>query len=280
MTAFGTLYIVATPIGNLEDLSPRAVAILKSVDCILAEDTRHSRKLLEHYQILTRLESYHEHNETEKAKAVIKALKQGHSYALISDAGTPLISDPGFDLVRAAAAEHIPVSPVPGASALIAALSASGLPSDRFYFAGFLPVKSKARSESLSYLKSLNVTVILYESKHRILESLTAIAEVFEKAPVVLAKEITKQFEAFLRGSAEDLLQQLKADPALQNGEFVLLISAEEKKSDTLTQVTLPTLKVLQELGEVLPKTRAAELVARWTGLPKRELYQKLMTPE
>jgi 16S rRNA (cytidine1402-2'-O)-methyltransferase len=270
------LYIVATPIGNLEDITYRAVKILASVDLILAEDTRHSRRLLDHYQIKTPITAYHEHNEAEVTPKLLQELERGRSMALISDAGTPLISDPGFDLIRAAAEKNILISPIPGPCAAIAALCASGLATDKFTFAGFLPHKAIAKKNKLQELKAMQTTLILYESPHRLLDTLSEITEVFgPDHGVMLAKEISKQFERFFRGTLEQTLNLFKQDPRLTQGEFVILISPFI--SENISRLDISVEKALSDLAEALPKSKAAEIIAKWTGLPKRTLYQGLI---
>jgi 16S rRNA (cytidine1402-2'-O)-methyltransferase len=270
------LYIVATPIGNLEDITYRAVKILSSVDLILAEDTRHSRKLLDHYQINTPLMAYHEHNEAEVTPKLIQELVRGKKMALISDAGTPLISDPGFDLIRAASAKDILISPLPGPCAAIAALCASGMATDKFTFAGFLPHKSVAKKSKLQELKSMQTTLILYESPHRLLDTLQEITAVFgADHSVMLAKEISKQFERFFRGTMQQTLDLFQKDPRLTQGEFVILIAPFVL--DNPSRVDISVDDALSDLAAALPKSKAAEIVAKWTGLPKRSLYQGLI---
>ena len=200
----GTLYIVATPIGNLEDITLRALRVLREVDWIACEDTRQTRKLLEHFGIAKPMVSYHEHNESGRAAELVERLTRGGSGALVSDAGTPLISDPGYRLVQAAIAAAIPVVPIPGASAAVSALSAAGLPTDAFRFCGFLPPKSSQRRKTLEQLKPETGTLIFYETPHRILEALEDVAAVMGSRPVVVARELTKLHEEFLRGTAAE----------------------------------------------------------------------------
>lgn len=269
MTEPGTLYIVATPIGNREDISIRAIHILKSVDNILAEDTRHSKQLLTPLGISTPLLSLHAHNETERGDTVIKALQEGRSFALISDAGTPLISDPGFPLVRQARQLNIPVVPIPGSCALIAALSASGVPCEPFTFIGFLPAKSNARRDKLDSLKQITHTIILYESTHRIHECLVDIAEILgQDCELVLAKEITKTFETFVSGTCQELQHWLSVEKARSKGEFVLMISPKAAELKSNHQDLLSVL-----LAE-LPLKQAVKIACQLTGEGKNELYQ------
>jgi 16S rRNA (cytidine1402-2'-O)-methyltransferase len=227
------LYVVATPIGNLDDMTDRARTILQQVDLIAAEDTRHSGRLLEHYGIRRQLVSLHDHNESDRASQLLAHLQRGASVALVSDAGTPLISDPGFHLVQSVREAGYPVIPIPGACALIAALSVSGLPTDRFYFAGFLPAKAQARRDQLLALQQQQGTLVFYESPHRLLDSLEAMVAVLgETRQLCLAREITKRFETFISGSLHQVLAQVKADPNQQRGEFVLLLEGFKGQPD------------------------------------------------
>ncbi len=271
----GILYVVATPIGNLEDLSPRAVRILSQVDLIAAEDTRHSARLLQHYAITTRLTALHEHNERARAAALIEDLQDGRSLALISDAGTPLVSDPGFNLVRAAHAAGITVVPVPGACAAIAALSASGLPTDRFIFEGFPPAKQAARVNYFQGLRQESRTQIFYESSHRILESLADMVSVFgPERPAVLARELTKQFETLRTAPLADLYTWVSADPDQQRGEMVVLLAGappEAREGDGEAE------RILRLLLAELPVRQAAALTAQITGQKKNHLYERAL---
>jgi len=266
------LYIVATPIGNLSDISERAVQILKQVDLIAVEDTRHSGKLLQHSGVSTPMQALHEHNEAKKVEQLIELLAAGKSIALISDAGTPLISDPGYQLVKAAIDAGIKVSPVPGASALIAALSASGLPSDAFIFEGFLPNKSAGRLKKLEALADESRTLIFYEAPHRIIDCLEDMQQVFGAERVaVVARELTKTFETIKKDSLENLLSWIKADSNQQRGEFVLLIQGQEKAATT---VNAEAERILDILLQELPLKQASQLAARITGIKKNTLYQ------
>jgi 16S rRNA (cytidine1402-2'-O)-methyltransferase len=218
----GTLYVVATPIGNLEDVTLRALRVLKEVDLIACEDTRHTRGLLSHFGIHASVTSYFEHNKLSKGEALIRALTDGKSVALVTDAGTPGISDPGFLLVRAARDAGIPVVPIPGPSAVIAALSAAGVPADRFIFEGFLPVKPGRRVHRLEALRGLSTTIVCYESPHRIMASLEAMAQVFGEVEIVVGRELTKQFEEIVRGTPARLLEHFgQRQP---RGEFTIVI--------------------------------------------------------
>jgi len=270
----GTLFIVATPIGNLDDITFRAVETLKSVDLVLAENTRHSQKILNHFNIKTPISAFHDYNEREKCNTVIDKLKQGDSIALISDAGTPLISDPGYILVSAAKKNSVNVVPIPGPSALIAALSASGIPSDSFSFFGFLPSKQNARIKTLKTFASRPETIIVYESPKRIMATLTDMLFVFgEEREVCLAKELTKTFETILTTNIPNLIDYISADPGHQKGEFVLLISSTAKKGQ---------LELDQQLDRLLPvlcsemgSSKAAKLAAKITGIDKKYCYQR-----
>lgn len=268
----GMLYVVATPIGNLDDLSPRARATLAGVDLIAAEDTRHSAALLRHCAISTRCVALHEHNEREASADLVRQLLAGRNIALISDAGTPLISDPGYRVVRAAREAGIGVSPIPGACAAIAALSAAGLPSDRFVFEGFLPPKLAARRARLQELAAETRTLIFYESSHRIVDTLADLVVVFgaERA-LVLARELTKRFETLLDGTLADVHARVVADHDQQRGEFVLLLAgaAETEAAAQLAQGR----RVYALLARELPPSRAARLAAEITGAARNALY-------
>lgn len=271
----GVLYVVATPIGNLEDISPRALKVLSEADIVAAEDTRHSGTLLAHFGIRTQLVSLHEHNEAERAAWLIERLKAGEDVALVSDAGTPLISDPGFDLVRAARKAGLSVSPIPGACALVAALSVSGLPTDRFVFEGFLPSKSAARRERLALLAPETRTLVFYESVHRLQESLADMAEVFGAERVsVLARELTKLHEGVREAPLAGLVRWAEEDTAAGKGEVVILVAgaaAAESASGADAD------RVLKALLAELPVKQAAALAAEITGLKKNQLYDRAL---
>ena len=270
----GTLFIVATPIGNLDDITFRAVETLKSVDLVLAEDTRHSQKILNHFNIKTPVSAFHDYNEREKCNTVVDKLKQGDSIALISDAGTPLISDPGYILVSAAKKNSVNVVPIPGPSALIAALSASGIPSDRFSFFGFLPSKQNARIKTLKTFASRPETIIVYESPKRIMATLTDMLFVFgEEREVCLAKELTKTFETILTTNIPNLIDYISADPGHQKGEFVLLISSTAKKGQLEFDQQLD--RLLPVLCSEMGSSKAAKLAAKITGIDKKYCYQR-----
>jgi 16S rRNA (cytidine1402-2'-O)-methyltransferase len=270
----GTLFIVATPIGNLDDITFRAVETLKSVDLVLAEDTRHSQKILNHFDIKTPISAFHDYNEREKCATVIDKLKQGESIALISDAGTPLISDPGYVLVTVAKKNSVNVVPIPGPSALIAALSASGIPSDCFSFFGFLPSKQNARIKILKTFVSRPETIIVYESPKRILATLTDMLFVFGEArEVCLAKELTKTFETILTTNIASLIDYITSDLSHQKGEFVLLISSSGKKKQLELDQQLDNL--LPALCSEMGASKAARLAAKITGIDKKYCYQR-----
>jgi 16S rRNA (cytidine1402-2'-O)-methyltransferase len=272
----GTLFIVATPIGNLDDITFRAVQVLKSVDIVLAENTRHSKKLLLHLDISKTIRAFHEHNEREKTKAIISEIRSGKSIALISDAGTPLISDPGYFLVAQAKKEGLKVVPIPGPTALITALSASGLASDSFTFLGFLPSKQTARVKLLKSLVGRTETSIFYESPKRILATLTDMHSIYgDSREVCLAKELTKVFETIQTGSIPNLIDYLTIDQNHQKGEFVILISATDKidiaEAETQLNSLLPIL--CAELGA----SKAAKLAAKITGIDKKQCYKRAL---
>lgn len=270
----GKLYVVATPIGNLDDISPRALRTLREVALIAAEDTRHSIRLLQHFGITTALAACHDHNEREQGGRFVARLLAGDDVALISDAGTPLISDPGYHLVRQVRAAGIEVVPVPGPSALIAALSAAGLPSDRFIFEGFLPAKAAARRGRLELLKEEPRTLIFYEAPHRVLESVQDMASLFGKdRHAVLARELTKTFETLKGAPLGELVEWIAADSNQQRGECVLLVTGWQapEGEDAISGEALRVLDLL--LGE-LPVKRAAALAAEITGVRKNLLYQ------
>ena len=266
------LYIVATPIGNLDDISRRALQVLKAVSLIAAEDTRHSRKLLAHYGIEVRLFSLHEHNEQFATEKLLRMLLAGDDVALVSDAGTPLISDPGFYLVRAARQAGIRVVPLPGPSACIAALSVAGLPTDRFVFEGFLPARSAARKQRLSELASEKRTLVFYESSHRICESLADMAEnMGSERQATVARELTKTFETIRGDSLEELVNWVQADSNQQKGEFVVILQGAPARNSDIDETVEQVLTIL--LAE-LPLKQAASLAAKITGLPKNRLYE------
>jgi len=270
----GTLFIVATPIGNLDDITFRAVETLNSIDIVLAEDTRHSQKLLKHLNITKPIHAFHEHNEREKTKVCINELHSGKSIALISDAGTPLIADPGYLLVAQAKKEGLRVVPIPGASALITALSASGLASDSFTFLGFLPSKQAARIKLLQTLLYQTKTSIFYESPKRILATLSDMYAIFGSSrEVCLAKELTKVFETIQTDTIPNLINYLTADKNNQKGEFVILLSANDKIDIAEAEAQLDTL--LPILCAEMGASKAAKLAAKITGVDKKICYKK-----
>jgi len=272
--AGGTLYVVATPIGNLGDISARAIEILKQVDRIAAEDTRHSRRLMQHFAIQTPMLALHEHNERNLAPTLVEQLQAGQSIALVSDAGTPLISDPGFNLVRLAREAGVRVVPIPGPSALVCALSAAGLATDRFVFEGFLPAKSAARRNRLEQLAREPRTLVFYESSHRIAECLADMADVFgRERRAVLARELTKQFETIRQDQLGTLQHWVETDSNQQKGEMVVLVEGWSQPQDDTLDAEAE--HILQVLMEELPIKTAAKLAARLTGLNKRELYER-----
>ena len=270
----GSLYVVATPIGNLDDISARALKLLREVSLIAAEDTRHSQRLMQHFGISTPLAACHEHNERDEGSRFITRLLAGEDVALISDAGTPLISDPGYHLVRQARAAGIDVVPVPGACALIAALSAAGLPSDRFIFEGFLPAKASGRRARLEQVREEPRTLIFYEAPHRILECLQNMEAVFGgDRPALLARELTKTFETLKGLPLVELRQFVESDSNQQRGECVVLVAGwTAPQSDEA--ISSETMRILDLLLKEMPLKRAAALAAEITGERKNVLYQ------
>jgi 16S rRNA (cytidine1402-2'-O)-methyltransferase len=268
------LYVVATPIGNLEDISYRAVRVLSEVDLIAAEDTRHSRLLLSHYNITTGMQAFHEHNETQLEGRLLERIVNGEAIALISDAGTPLISDPGYRLIKAAREAGLPVYTVPGPSAITAALSVAGLPSDRFAFEGFLPSKATARKKKLEMLHTETRTLVFFESSHRIEATINDMAQVFGgQRLAAVCRELTKKFETVLRAPLDEIGQKLIEDSNQTRGEFVVIIdgyegSEDEALSNAYTMATA--------LMEFLPASQAARVAARLNDVPRRKVYQLL----
>jgi 16S rRNA (cytidine1402-2'-O)-methyltransferase len=268
----GTLYLVATPIGNLEDITYRAVRTLGEVDLIACEDTRHSRKLLDHYGIAKPVVSYHEHNEASRAEELVEKLAAGKNVALVSDAGMPLVSDPGYRVVAAAIRAGIRVVPVPGPSAVVAALAASGLAIDAFYFGGFLPPKSGQRARALEAVRDESATLIFYEAPHRILETLGDVEKILGPRPVVVARELTKVHEEFLRGTAGEVRALLAARPSVK-GEITLLIGKGDEpasESSTIEEA------VEARMRAGMPRMDAIKEVARERGLAKRDVYRRM----
>lgn len=269
------LYVVATPIGNFGDMSQRAVEVLQNADLIAAEDTRHSQRLLQFFTITTPVMAYHDHSDERALHRIISCLDKGGSVALVSDAGTPLISDPGYRLVRHVQDRGFAVRPVPGACAAIAALSVSGVPTDRFLFEGFLPAREGARVNRLNMLATEPVTLIFYEAPHRIEASLYSMAKVFgDTREAVLAREITKVFETVKRGTLAELAEFVSADSNQQKGEIVLIVAGKPKGEQELDA---DVAKLLLRLSEELPAKRAAAVVADYTGLRKKQLYEHLL---
>jgi 16S rRNA (cytidine1402-2'-O)-methyltransferase len=268
----GTLYVVATPIGNLRDLSPRAADILGSVTLIAAEDTRHTGQLLQLFGIDTRLTALHEHNEADKSDSLLADLLRGESLALVSDAGTPLISDPGFNLIAAARRNGVPVVAVPGACAAIAALSVAGLPTDRFAFEGFLPAKSTARRSQLEALAAETRTLIFYEAPHRVVEALDDMSAMLggDRAAAV-SRELTKRFETTYYGTLSELAKQATSDADMSRGEIVIVVAGASPQQQT---TSLDAQKILRVLAEELSPAQAAKLTAKITGAKRSELYE------
>jgi 16S rRNA (cytidine1402-2'-O)-methyltransferase len=266
----GTLYLVATPIGNLEDLSPRAVRILRESVLIAAEDTRHSGILLKHFEIATQMTSYFEHNKLDKLDYILSKLEEG-DVAVISDAGSPAINDPGYELVRAALASGFDVRPVPGASAPIAALTVSGLPTDSFLYLGYLPHKAGDRRKALSQVENLTYTLVFLESPYRVADALADILSELGDRPICVAREMTKMFEEFWRGNASGALEYFKSQPA--RGEFTLVVGGAEKSSGEWTEEeTVAAIKSGLEAGE--SPSRLSKRMAEESGWSKREIYR------
>ncbi len=272
----GILYVVATPIGNLEDITHRALRVLGEVELIACEDTRQTHKLLEHYGIRKPAISYHEHNEAQRAGELIARLERGADIALVSDAGTPLISDPGFRLVSKAAERGIRVVPLPGASAVTAALAASGLPTDSFHFAGFLPAKASQRRKTLERLKDLEATLIFYEAPHRILGALQDLAQVLGERPVAVAREITKLHEEFLRGSPDEVRAALAARPVVK-GEITLLVGKGQAPPSSAADIATEVAELIQD---GMGRMEAIKTVAQQRGLAKRQVYAEVEKAE
>lgn len=284
METQGTLYIVATPIGNLEDISARAIAVLKQVDLIAAEDTRHSKRLLQHFAIATPLTSYHDFSSDSEVKRLLDELGVGRSLALISDAGTPLISDPGYRLVEMARSRGISVIPVPGASAVIAALSVAGIPSDRFYFEGFLPAKSTQRCKRLAALADETSTLVFYESPHRIVACLNDMAAVIaepNKRKVFVARELTKKFESHFLGSLLEAASWVASDENNSRGEFVLVLEGRATKlGSDIDALMLKAIDVAELLSAEVSMKRAVALAAQLVGVRKNALYAAMLEKE
>ncbi|MBD2532770.1 16S rRNA (cytidine(1402)-2'-O)-methyltransferase [Nostoc flagelliforme FACHB-838] len=268
----GTLYVVGTPIGNLEDITFRAVRILQTVDIIAAEDTRHTGKLLQHFQVKTPQVSYHEHNRTSRIPELLEHLVNNKAIALVSDAGMPGISDPGYELVKACIEAGISVVPIPGASAAITALSAAGLPTDRFVFEGFLPAKSQQRQEHLESLQTESRTLIFYESPHRLRDTLQDLALVWgSDRQIVLGRELTKLYEEFWRGTiAEAIAHYSQREP---QGEYTLVVAGIPASQPQLTEEELKA-ELKQLISQGISRSQASRQLAKFTSLPRRQLYQ------
>lgn len=271
-----TLYVVATPIGNLEDMTFRAIEVLRQVDWIAAEDTRHTGKLLHHFQIATPQLSYHDHNRQSRLPDILQRLQQGAAIALVSDAGMPGISDPGYELVQACVAADLPVVPIPGASAVVTAISAAGLPTDRFVFEGFLPAKGTARKQRLAALQSEPRTIVFYEAPHRLLATLEDLQTVMGAArSVVLARELTKLHEQFWRGTLGEALHYHQHHNP--QGEYTLVLAGDQTAPPQLAESALiAELQALLQQG--LSRSEASRQLAQQTALPKRQIYQLALT--
>jgi len=272
----GLLYVVATPIGNLDDLSERARQVLAGADLVAAEDTRHSGRLLQHLGLSKPMLALHDHNERGRVSRVLEALSAGQTVALVSDAGTPLISDPGYIVVREARAAGFKVSPIPGACALVAGLSAAGLPTDQFLFAGFLPAKRAGRKSTLESFRRQSATLVFYESPHRITDLMEDVVDVFgAERECVLGRELTKTFETFYSGEAAEVLAELQADPHGSRGEFVVMVRGAADVPSAEASVDAD--KLLALLVKELPVKTAAKIVADVSGLSKNDLYQRAL---
>lgn len=274
----GVLNVIATPIGNLQDISLRALAVLKGVDYVAAEDTRHSRKLLQHFGIDRPMLSLHEHNEQQRAKEIIGKLREGKHVALVSDAGTPLISDPGYTLVKEVRAQGFQVRPVPGSCAAIAALSVSGLATDKFQFEGFLPASASARRQRLAALSRHPNTLVFYEAPHRILALCQALIECFgEGRRAVFARELTKTYETIHGGSLKEQWVWLNTDANQQRGEFVVMVEGFQEETE-VTSLSSEAQQLMDLLVEELPPNRAAQLAAKYFKLPKKVFYDHALS--
>jgi len=268
------LFIVATPIGNLGDITQRAIDTLSKVDLIAAEDTRHSRALLASYGIKRPLVALHEHNEEAMASKLVDQLLAGESIALISDAGTPLLSDPGFRLVRLAIEKGVRVTPLPGPSAIVTALSIAGIPTDRFVYEGFLPARQAARVARLNALSGESRTLVFFESSHRILDSLTDMADTLgAERSVAVCRELTKQFETVLRGPVSEVLERVRSDANQQKGEFVLVVAGASENAD---EKMVQAISMARALQEYLSASQAARIAAKLCGVSRRELYAQI----
>jgi 16S rRNA (cytidine1402-2'-O)-methyltransferase len=272
----GQLYLVSTPIGNLEDITLRAIRILKEVDAIACEDTRHTQKLLNHFGIKKRLVSYHEHNENTRAPELVSELKNGANIALVTDAGTPIVSDPGHRLVALCAENNIPVIPIPGASAALAALAGSGISADRVLFVGFLPARQGERRRALAELANNSATLVFFEAPHRIANMLSDAAEILGPRTAALARELTKLHEEFLRGNLDDLAKKLNA--VALKGEFTLIVGPPAQQQDAAPKGLTLRQRVEQLIRtETLDRKAALKQAAREFGIPRREAYKQLL---
>ncbi|HVF29087.1 MAG TPA: 16S rRNA (cytidine(1402)-2'-O)-methyltransferase [Pyrinomonadaceae bacterium] len=276
----GTLYLVATPIGNLEDITARAVRLLAEVDLVACEDTRHTRVLLNHYQIKTKTISYHEHNEGTRAEELCEMIESGARVAVVSDAGTPGINDPGYRIVRAAAARGLKIVPVPGASAFVAALVASGLPTDDFFFGGFLPPRAHARRARFAEVRTLRATLLFYEAPHRVAESLADAREILGEREAVIARELTKLYEEFVRGRLSELAARFNTEGAAR-GEMVMIIDRTVIGSETSDgddeRISIAE-RVAEFENEGLDQRAALKRAARELGLSRDEAYRRLVS--
>ncbi len=270
----GVFHVIATPIGNLADITQRAREVIASVDVLYAEDTRHTARLCSHLGVAPQLRSLHDHNESDRIPEIMAQLQEGLAIGLVSDAGTPLISDPGYRIVAACQQKGLPVSPVPGVSALTAVLSVCGLPTDRFLFEGFLPAKSAARVKALQSLQTEAATIVFFESKHRIKSALADMHAVLGDRLICVAREVTKAFESFYHGSISEVMQRIEDDADCQKGEFVVVVSGAPQSSKSFN-VEIQSL--LTDVAKEIPPKRAAKIVANYCGLPAKELYQWLL---
>jgi 16S rRNA (cytidine1402-2'-O)-methyltransferase len=278
MEGKGILYLCATPIGNLEDITLRVLRVLKEVDIVAAEDTRHTKKLLDYYDIDTRLTSYHKFNKETKGEKLLEKLLNGLNIALVSDAGMPGISDPGYELVKLAADNNIKIIPVPGASAVLSALAVSGLDTKKFYFEGFLPVKKNQKIKILKELLNLKCTLVFYEAPHRILETLNIMHEVFGDRRAVIAREMTKKFEEFIRGGITDLITHFGKNTP--KGEFTILIEGENSSSQKDVNIEWLAKEVLERTSLGAHKKEEIKKIAKEHDIPKRELYKEVLKLE
>lgn len=270
----GVFHVIATPIGNLADMTQRARDAMADVDVLYAEDTRHTARLCTHLGINPKLRSLHDHNEADRIAEVIESLESGLALGLVSDAGTPLISDPGYKIVAACHDAGFTVSPVPGVSALTSALSVCGLPTDRFLFSGFLAAKSSARRKSLESLRTESATLVFFESKHRIVAALVDMQEVLGDRQVCVAREVTKAFETIMRGNFSQIAARIADDTGAQKGEFVVVVAGA---SEDARSFNLETQSLLVELAAELPPKKAAKIVARYCDVPAKSLYEWLL---